>query len=81
MLGLAAYKAGRAAEARNHYQRLLADRTTPPGINERARIMMVLLNEPEPVKTAPPAPEKTESPAKPEPSKDNKAKATDKKAN
>jgi hypothetical protein len=79
-MGIAAYKAGRTAEARNHFQRLLADRTTPPGILERVRIMMAVLNEPEAAKAAPAA-EKSESPAKAEPAKDDKAKAKDKKAN
>jgi hypothetical protein len=83
MLGMAAYKAGRTAEARTSFQRLLADRTTPPGILERARIMMAVLNEPaEATKTAP-APQKSESPAKAEApaAPKDKAKAKDKKAN
>jgi hypothetical protein len=81
LLGIAAYKAGRSAEARNHFQRLLADRTTPPGILERARIMIAVLNEPEGAKATSPAAEKSESPAKAEPTKDDKPKAKDKKAN
>jgi hypothetical protein len=81
LLGMAAYKSGRAAEARNHFQRLLTDRTAPPGITERARIMLSVLAEGDPSKV--PAAEKSESPAKSEPAKDDKSKskAADKKIN
>ena len=81
MLGMSAYKAGRTAEARNHYQRLVADRSTPPGIAERARIMMALLTEADQAKAAPPT-ETPEPTPKTEPAKDantNKAKPADKK--
>jgi hypothetical protein len=43
LLGIIAYKAGRLPEARNHFQRLLADATTPPGISERVRVMMTVM--------------------------------------
>lgn len=58
LLGVAAYKSGRSAEARNYFQRLVADRLTPPGILERSRIMLALLNEAEQAGTAPPAADK-----------------------
>jgi hypothetical protein len=47
LLGLAAYKAGKDAEARRHFQALIADGKTPPGIAGRARIMMAILTEAE----------------------------------
>jgi hypothetical protein len=75
-LGMAAYKAGRPAEARNYFQRLVADRTTPPGITERARIMMALLSEGDEAKPATTLPplmlDKISDPA--EPAKDDKPK-------
>ena len=72
-LGMAAYKAGRQAEARNYFQRLVADRSTPPGIVERARIMISMLSEADEAKsTLPSLIDKITAP--PEPAKDDKAK-------
>lgn len=64
LLGLGAARAGRSGEARNHFQRLLADRTTPPGISERAKVMMAVLAEAEGGNAALPATEKPETPPK-----------------
>jgi hypothetical protein len=64
LLGLSAAKAGRPEEAKTYFQRLLSDRATPQGIAERARVMMALLARVDP---APPATEKSETPAKVEP--------------
>ena len=47
LLGLAAMKAGQTTEAQQHFARLLGDRTTPPGIGERVRIVMAALTEAE----------------------------------
>jgi len=47
LLGLAAQKAGRMDDARSEFTRLLSDRGTPPGIAERARIMLAMLTEAE----------------------------------
>jgi len=65
LLALAAQKAGKIGEAREEYQRLLGDRGTPPGIAERARVMMSMLTEAELAKadTTAPAPPAPESPA------------------
>jgi len=77
LLALAAQKAGRTEEARTQFQRLLSDRETPPGISERARVMLAMLTEAEigkasvpssPAPAEPPAPAaggkaKTEAPA------------------
>lgn len=52
LLGMGAMKAGLGPEARNHFRRLLSDNTTPPGIVERARMMVALLDEAERVKSA-----------------------------
>lgn len=65
LLGLAAYKAGLVAEARNHLQRLIGDRTTPPGIAERARIMLAVIAESE-QQALQPATEKSDPSAKPD---------------
>ena len=70
---MAAYKAGLTAEARNHFQRLIGDRTAPPGIAERARTMLAVLAEAEQASKPAPATEKSEPSAKPEPAKENKA--------
>jgi hypothetical protein len=58
LLALAAQKAGKIADAREEYQRLLSDPGTPPGIAGRARVMMSMLTEAELAKpeTAAPAP-------------------------
>jgi hypothetical protein len=57
LLGLAAQKAGKTDVARTEFTRLLTDRGTPPGIAERARIMLAMLTEAElagaPKQTAP----------------------------
>jgi hypothetical protein len=45
LLGLSAYKAGHQKEAREQFERLIGDQGTPPGIAERARIMMSMLTE------------------------------------
>jgi hypothetical protein len=47
LLGLAAQKAGKTDAARAEFARLLSDRGTPPGIAERARIMLAMLTEAE----------------------------------
>ncbi|KAB2918470.1 MAG: tetratricopeptide repeat protein [Hyphomicrobiaceae bacterium] len=64
LLGLAAHKAGKAEEARREFQRLLSDRNTPPGIAERARIMMAVLTEADLARAAPatPAPQPAAAP-------------------
>jgi len=72
LLGLAAQKAGKTEEARAQLQRLLGDRNTPPGIGERARMMLAMLTEAELASGAPAA----ASPSAPEP----KAPAGDTKA-
>ena len=60
LLGMGAMKAGLGPEARSHFKRLLADSTTPPGIAERARMMVAMLDETERLQgaaeTAPKAP-------------------------
>ncbi len=63
LLGLAAHKAGKAEEARREFQRLLSDRNTPPGIAERARIMMAVLTEAELARAAPPTPAAAPAPS------------------
>ncbi len=74
LLGTGAMKAGLGLEARNHFDRLLADSTTPPSIAERVRMMVGLLNEAERAKsaskTAPGAEQKPETPSKAEAAKD-----------
>ena len=47
LLGLAAHKAGKTEEARKYFQGLLGDRNAPPGVGERARVMMAMLTEAE----------------------------------
>ena len=79
-LGMAAFKAGRTAEARNHFQRLLTDRTTPPGIAERVRIIVAVMAEAELAKAPSAATEKSDPPDKSPATEDkSKAKAPDKK--
>ena len=75
LLGMAAYKAGLTAEARNHFQRLIGDRTGPPGIAERARMMLAVMAEAEQASKPAPATEKSDPSAKPEPAKEEKAPA------
>jgi hypothetical protein len=55
LLGLAAQKAGKTAEARTQFERLLGDRNTPPSIGERARLMLAMLTEAELTGALPPA--------------------------
>ena len=72
LLGLAAYKAGLAAEARNHFQRLITDRTAPPGIAERARTMLAVMAQSEQAAAPAAATEKSDPSAKQEPAKEQK---------
>jgi len=70
LLALAALKVGKAEEARAEYQHLMGDRGTPPGIAERARMMMAMLTEAELAKAAPASgpssgPSSAETPATP----------------
>lgn len=55
-LGVAAMKAGKTAEARQEFEKLMGDRNVPPSIGERARLMMMMLTEAELAKQAAPAP-------------------------
>jgi hypothetical protein len=66
LLGVGAMKAGFEPEARNHFQRLMADRSTPPGIAERVRMLVAMLDEAERSKGAPSAEQKPETPSKAE---------------
>ena len=45
LLGLAAYKAGRTAEARTTFEQLLGDQGTPPSMIERTQLMLNVLTE------------------------------------
>jgi hypothetical protein len=63
LLGLAAYKAGSVDDARAEFSRLLSDRNVPPGIAERARVMMAELTQAELAKTPTPAVVKSDAPA------------------
>ncbi len=71
LLGMGAAKAGLPDEARSHFQRLSSDRAAPPGVAERARVMVALLDEEARAKSAPKAatvPEdKAAAPSKAEP--------------
>ncbi len=53
LLGVVAYKSGRLPEARNHFQRLLSDPTTPPGISERVKVFMTVMQQDEVAKVLP----------------------------
>jgi hypothetical protein len=75
LLALAAQKAGRTDEARTQFQRLLSDRETPPGIGERARMMLAMLTEAELAKAAPPAVAPSPAPAEQPQAGNDKAKA------
>lgn len=55
-LGVAAMKAGKTAEARQEFEKLMSDRSVPPSIGERARLMMTMLTEAELAKQAAPPP-------------------------
>jgi hypothetical protein len=78
LLGVGAARAGFGPEARNHFQRLLADRTTPPGIAERARIMVALLDDQDRAKAAPAAEDKPAAPPKADAAGDKAKPAPDK---
>lgn len=78
LLGIGAMKAGFGSEARNHFKRLLGDRTTPPGISERVRVLVAMLDEADRTRNAPAgapanapsAEQKPETPSKAEPAGD-----------
>jgi hypothetical protein len=53
LLGVVAYKSGRLPEAKNHFQRLLSDPTTPPGISERVKVFMTVMEQDEVAKVLP----------------------------
>jgi hypothetical protein len=65
LLGLSAFKAGNLAEARSQFEKLVADRTTPQSISERANIVMaeIVQSELAKVQASPANP----SPANPSP--------------
>jgi len=73
LLGLGAAKAGRTAEAKGYFDRLVKDRGTPPGIGERARVMVAVLTEQERAAAGPSATEKSDTGAKVEPGQDAKS--------
>jgi hypothetical protein len=75
LLGLAARKAGMTEEARKYFQGLLADRNTPPGVGERARIMMAMLTEAELAGAAAPSADAPVPAKAPTPVEDDKTKA------
>ncbi len=56
LLGLAAYKAGRTAEARKTFEQLLGDQGTPPSMVERTQLMLNVLTEADVAKSAGTAP-------------------------
>jgi hypothetical protein len=64
LLGMAAYKSGSTAEARNYFQRVIGDRTAPPGVAERARTMLAIMAEAEQASAPAPATQKSEPSAK-----------------
>ncbi len=73
-LGVAAMKAGKTTEARQEFEKLMADRNVPPSIGERARLMMMMLTEAEIAKQAAPTPaapakDAPKAPATPAPGK------------
>lgn len=77
-LGVAALKAGKTAEARQEFEKLMGDRNVPPSIGERARLMMVMLTEAEIAKQAAtpaaPAKEAPKAPVAPAAKSEPKAK-------
>jgi hypothetical protein len=73
LLALAAQKAGKTEEARMQLQRLLADRGLPPGIGERARMLLAMLTEAELASAASAAASPTSSPEPKVPAEDGKA--------
>lgn len=62
LLGLAALKAGKDAEAKQEFEKLMGDRDVPPSIAERSRLMLAMLTEAELAKAPPKAPEAKEAP-------------------
>jgi hypothetical protein len=56
VLGVAALKAGKTIEARQQFERLVAERNIPPALAERARVMLSVITEAELVRTAPSQP-------------------------
>jgi hypothetical protein len=56
VLGVAALKAGKTIEARQQFERLVAERNIPPALAERARVMMSVITEAELARTAPAQP-------------------------
>ena len=59
LLGLAAYKAGRTADARKTFEQLLGDQGTPPSMVERVQLMLSVLTETDVAKGAGAAPANT----------------------
>lgn len=59
LLGLAAYKAGRTAEARKTFEQLLGDQGTPPSMVERTQLMLNVLTEADVAKSTGTAPANT----------------------
>lgn len=64
LLGLAAVKAGKTAEARKLFETLLTDRGTPQAMRQRANMMLAMIGESSPAKPATP-PAKAPPPAQP----------------
>ncbi|MGD9827443.1 MAG: hypothetical protein AB7U66_01815, partial [Hyphomicrobiaceae bacterium] len=64
LLGLAAVKAGKTAEARKLFEMLLTDRGTPQAMRQRANMMLAMIGEASPAKPATP-PAKAPPPAQP----------------
>lgn len=56
LLGLAAYKAGRTADARKTFEQLLGDQGTPPSMIERVQLMLNVLTEADAAKNTGAAP-------------------------
>ncbi len=61
-LGLAAYKAGKLAEARKLFEQILSDRRTPQSISERTLLMLSLLTDAEAAKAGSATAKPQESP-------------------
>lgn len=64
LLGLAALKAGKTAEARREFERLLGDRNTPPAVLDRAKIVLGSIIAAETAAKPAPAPAATAPPDK-----------------
>jgi hypothetical protein len=45
LMGIGAMKAGLREEARSYFERLASERGVPPGIAERARMMIAMIDE------------------------------------